>query len=52
MQYAEDAVVVIKHMPVKAGNRLEGNPCVTWLMVVMAVRGQKPVADAKGGRKI
>ena len=51
MQYADEAVVVIKQMPMKAGNRLEGKTFVTQLKVVVAPISQKPIGDAKGGRK-
>ena len=50
VQYADDAVVVIKPKPMKASNRKEEKTQVTHHTVDVAVVSQKFMADAKGGR--
>ena len=50
VQYADEAVVVNKPIPMKASNRLEEKIQVTHHEVGVADIGQKPMPDAKGGR--
>lgn len=50
MQYADEAVVVNKPVPMKASNRLEEKIQVTYHRVDMAGVGQKSTTDAKGRR--
>ena len=51
VQCADEAVVVMKHVPEKAGNSLEDKTCVTRPWMVSAGEGQKPASGAKGGRE-
>lgn len=50
VQYADEAVVVIKPIPTKASNRLEEKIQETHHMVDVTDVGQKLMSDAKGGR--
>ncbi len=52
MQCADEAVVVRKREPMKAGNSEEGKTLVTGCLVILAVMSQKLIADAKGGRDL
>ena len=50
MQYADEAVVVIKPKPMKGSNSVEEKTQVTYHRVDMTTVGQKPTVDAKGER--
>ena len=50
MQYADEAVVVIKPVPKKTSNRLEDKIQVTHHTVDVAIIVQKTMVDAKGER--
>jgi len=50
VQYADEAVVVMKLEPMKASNRKEEKTQVTHHKVDVAAIGQKPMTDAKGRR--
>lgn len=47
---ADESVVVINPLPVKAGDRLEDKTKETAFLVMSADTTQKVVFDAKGGR--
>jgi hypothetical protein len=50
VQYADEAVVVNKLIPMKASNSFEEKIYVTYHMVDMTDVGQKPMTGAKGRR--
>ena len=50
MQYADEAIVVIKPIPMKASNRLEDKIWVTHHTVDVAIIVQNIMVDAKGER--
>jgi hypothetical protein len=50
VQYADEAVVVNKPIPMKASNRLEDKIWVTHRLVDVAILSQKLMIGAKGGR--
>lgn len=50
MQYADEAIVVIKPVPKKASNRLEDKIQVTHHIVDVVIIVQKIMVDAKGER--
>lgn len=50
MQYADEAIVVINLLPVKASNGAEGKTKGTPHKIVVAALVQKTEAGAKGGR--
>lgn len=50
MQYADEAIVVIKPVPMKASNRLEDKIQVTHYTVDVTIIVQKTMVDAKGER--
>ncbi len=50
VQYADEAVVVNKPIPMKASNSLEEKIQVTHHVVDVTAVGQKPMTNAKGGR--
>lgn len=50
MQYADEAVVVIKLVPMKTSNSLEEKIQVTHHIVDVDIVGQKPMIYAKGER--
>jgi len=52
VQCADEAVVVSKQEPMKAGNSGEEKTLVTGCRVILAIVSQKLMMDAKGGRNL